>query len=643
VKDLIVGTAGHIDHGKTELVRALTGIDTDRLAEEKRRGITIDIGFAHLQLGDFRVGFIDVPGHERFVKNMLAGIGGIQLLLLVIAADESVMPQTTEHFEICRLLGIRNGIVVLTKRDLVDEELVEVVAVEVRDLVKGSFLSDAPIVSVDSVSGRGIPELKATLQQELAELDIDSIQRRIRERVFLMPVDRVFSIRGFGTVVTGTATAGSIGRDEIVTVQPGGLESKVRGIEIFGESALRSEGGQRTALNLSSLSTENLARGMTVTSHRSLRATQILDARIELVKSAPGPLRQRSPVRFHHGSAELIAKLHLLGCQTIEPGNTAFAQLRLENPTVCLPGDRFILRRYSPLLTVGGGTILDNNPVHHRRKEIPRLIQSYETLETELSLGGEAAESGLLAHLVGNSRIEGIDMASLVSATGLTRETVLSIVSVLPDTAIVKQDPPVALDRRKLTALGEKFREALEEFLRRKPLADGMPKEELRERFMSRATPAVFQFVLDEFQKGKLIEIRGSSIAPYGSRIQMTDEQIELSESIVNLFQQNCFRSPEVEGLAAKLGKDPRTVRDLFFFLMQEGRLIRVSEDLVMLPEQIGEISGRIRASFPDGTSFSVPEFKDLLGVSRKFAIPLLEYLDRQRVTRRAGDRRIIL
>jgi selenocysteine-specific elongation factor len=643
VRDIIVGTAGHIDHGKTALVRALTGIDTDRLIEEKRRGITIDIGFAHLTLEGFRVGFIDVPGHEKFVKNMLAGIGGVHLLLLVVAADESVMPQTVEHFDICRLLGIRRGIVVLTKRSLVDTELLQLVEEEVRDLVRGSFLEDAPVVAVDSLTGENLGELRNVLLAELERIERDELSFRVTHRFFTLPIDRVFSVKGFGTVVTGTALSGRVTQEEAVDILPPSLSSKVRGIEIFGESASRAEAGQRTALNLSGVGKDDLTRGMALSSQGRARSARQIDALIRSLPSAPAPLRHRSPIRFHIGTSERIGRLHLLADKSLEPGDEGFARILLDEPTVCFPGDRFILRRYSPLVTVAGGVVLSNDPPRHRRGERATLVEAYRALAPELGREGPGKSRALLRFLIERAGIEGIDLNQLTARTGLTPECILATLGDVDSAVLIDQDPPVALDAAAIDLLADEWVAVLRDFHQAKPLAPGMSREELKERFLKTGGTAHFQFLLEELAARRLIDIRGTVVALHGAKVQLSPEQVGLRGEILGILRDQPFQSPGVDGLADVLGRPGDQVRDIYFYLIQRGEILRVSGEVVVLPEQLDELLERLRRAYPPGQPFTVPQFKDVLGLSRKYAIPLLEFLDRRRVTRRSADVRTLV
>ena len=441
MKDIIVGTAGHIDHGKTTLIKALTGIDTDRLEEEKRRGISIEIGFAHMQLGDSRVGFIDVPGHEKFVKNMLAGIGGIDLVLLVVAADESVMPQTIEHFQICKLLEIPRGVIAITKKHLVEEELLALVEAEVRELVEGSLLEKAPIVAMDSVSGEGVELLKKTLLEEIGKSQQDITTARRSHQIFRLPVDRIFTIKGFGTVVTGTPYAGVLKKGDAVTVYPTLKTGKVRGIEIFNQEADLAMAGQRTALNLSGLEREDLNRGMVISGSNALAPSSMFDAVVHLLPTAPKGLKDRSAIRFHHGSAELIGRIHPLESDQLLPGKSMLVQFRVQSPTVCCPKDHFILRRYSPMTTIGGGVILDGAPKKHRQKDLPNILPGLRKLWSMLTEQDPGLDSALVEYFVKLHRFSGVSLSDLAARTGFLENYLLDL---LKGTGVHSFDLPAA-------------------------------------------------------------------------------------------------------------------------------------------------------------------------------------------------------
>ncbi len=637
VRHVIVGTAGHIDHGKSTLVRALTGIDPDRLAEEKRRGITIDIGFAHLGLEEFQVAFIDVPGHERFIKNMLAGIGGVRVVLLVVAADESVMPQTVEHFQICRLLGIRRGLIAVTKSDLADPEMLELVHEDIRELVRGSFLEPAPVVEVDSLSGRGLDRLR---QQLLEQLRQESGDPALDRRTFRLPIDRVFSVRGFGTVVTGTVVAGTLKVDSPVEIQPGSRTAKVRGIEILGAPVKTAPAGRRTALNLSGVDRADLVRGMVVTEPGSARPTAIMDVRLHHLDTAPAPLRHRAPVRFHHGTSELVGRIYLLEGDQLPPGSSALCRVRLQEGTVAFPGDRFILRRYSPPTTVGGGIVLDNQPGRVRRRDLPRLLPALGNLASALENGSDA-ERVLVRYLVQREGIRGLGLDALVARTGLRRDVIAALCAETPELEQLPQPPLVVwaaeLAEREAIAL-----KLLEEFHDSRPLAPGMSREELKRRLLPESADALFPVLLEHLQQAGRIEVQGSFVKLTGRQPGLSGEQQQTRRTILEWFDAHPFEEASPEKLAGSLGLPPAAVRELFFFLLQSGELVRISEDLVLPGSRLDAIRRELKQRFAE-RPFTVPDFKDLFGISRKFAIPLLEYLDRTRFTRRTGDLRVLV
>lgn len=416
MKSIIVGTAGHIDHGKTALVKALTGIDADRLEEEKRRGITIDLGFAHMDLptpnGEtLHLGFVDVPGHERFVRNMLAGVGGIDLVLLVIAADESIKPQTREHFDILRLLGVKRGITVLTKSDAVDPETLDVVRLEVEDFLRGTFLEapKSPIIAVSSLTGSGLNDLKAAIISAAKE-----VQTRDSQALARLPIDRVFTMKGFGTVVTGTLISGTIHREEELEVFPTGKRVRVRGIQVHGSSADQAKAGQRTALNVAAATTEDLARGMTLGPPDTFTTTRRADVQLNLLRSAPRPLKDRARVHFHSNTLEAVAEIQLLGMKELLPGSNGFARFKFSENTLLLPEDRFIIRQFSPVLTIGGGTILD-------AAIVPRTRQP----ETFLRSLSEDEPATVLKARIERRGSDGISIQRLISETAWTKDAIL--------------------------------------------------------------------------------------------------------------------------------------------------------------------------------------------------------------------------
>lgn len=640
MRDFLVGTAGHIDHGKTTLLKALTGIDADRLEEEKRRGITIDIGFAHMSLGDVRIGFVDVPGHERLVKNMLAGIGGIDLALLIVAADESIMPQTLEHFHICRLLDIPAAIVVLTKCDSVEPELLNLVREEIRAMTRGSVLENSPVVAVDSISGSGLERLKQALLDQARGSGRNRGFRQ--ERLIRLPVDRVFTKRGFGTVVTGTLTSGIIEQGDAVAVYPSGKRGKIRRIEIFNCEAAKAVAGQRTALNLSGLGKDDLSRGMVLSRPGGLRPTRSLDASISVLTDAPRPLKRRTPVRFHHGSGQWHGHVYPLEGKVVAPGRRALVQLRLDRPAMCWIGDRFILRMDSPPVTVGGGVVLDDHPPRHRARNLSGALSALKALHSGL----EAVNRGdriRLEFLVRSKGEPGIDIGELAARTGSPRRRLLEHLREHPDIELVPQEPSLAVTRAALRNLQESMLSYLNDFHSRNPLAAGVSREELRNRFLRSSSNDYFQFLLQRLEQRELIRIDRSIVMRRGWAPRLNPAQEGVRRSILDALRRGYPRPPNLTELKQRLHHPPSRTEEVCFFLIQQGDLVRVGGEFVLTPLQIDHLKNELKIRFSPGQSFSVPEFKDSLGISRKYAIPFLEYLDREGVTRRQGDGRVVL
>jgi selenocysteine-specific elongation factor len=632
MKSVIVGTAGHIDHGKTALVKALTGIDADRLEEEKRRGITIDIGFAHLELpapgGEtLRLGFVDVPGHERFVRNMLAGIGGIDLVLLVIAADESIKPQTREHFDICRLLSVRRGITVLTKSDLVDRETLDVVCLEVEDFLRGTFLDSAhaPIVPVSSLTGAGMEELKRALVRVATDVparDSTSLAR--------LPIDRVFSMKGFGTVVTGTLISGAINKEAELEVFPKGKRVRVRGIQVHGASSEQAVAGQRTALNLAGVTTEELARGMTLAPPATFAATSRVDVQLTLLASAK-PLKDRARVHFHSYTSETIATVVLYGKKQVAPGETALAQLRLSHFTLLLPGDRFIIRKFSPVITIGGGLVVENTPP-------PKIRDANAYAAYLTSLASESRPDVLRARIV-LAGARGLSLAEAVARTGWTSHQVATVASEIAEIARIND---VLTANSALETLRVSLIAALDSFHRQNPLVLGMSREELRGRFPE-ASPEIFTRVFEGALREKKIELSGDLVRLSGRGVALKDEETESQGIIETAFASAGLRVPALKDVLAGLKVDKVRAQKIVTLLLRAKVLVKISEDLVFHQDALADLRKRLAAEKTKSPKLDIARFKDLTGVTRKYAIPLLEYLDREHVTRRVGDERVIL
>jgi len=622
MRHIIVGTAGHIDHGKTALVRALTGIETDRLEEEKRRGISIVLGFANLDLsGELRLGFVDVPGHERFVRNMLAGAGGIDMVLLVIAADESIMPQTREHFEICRLLGLRRGLVAITKSDLVDGDTLRLVREEIAGLVRGSFLEDAPVIATSVRTGEGLESLRDKLARVANETPTKDASRPLR-----LPIDRVFSIKGFGAVVTGTLMEGSVAREDEVELQPANVRLRVRGIEVHGEERERAVAGQRTALNLAGPAVSELATGMTLAEPGRFQATQTVDGRFSLLHSAP-PLKHRATVHLHAGTARVIAETRLLESNgPLMPGSSAFVRFQLREAILLLPGDRFIVRTSSPLTTIGGGTVLDIAPPKgvRRKTAVSRL---------------EALERGSLPErlrLLCAEKPYGVPLDDLVSRTGLPKRNIEEA-SRAKDLVLLSQGGQWLIPRERFAALAGSVRSQLAAYHSRIPLSPGMPKEDLRTGSMP-GSPSFLLDVLIRSDAGVVQEAEVVRLTSHG--IRFDDEEKAALGKIEAAFERAGLEVPSTEQVLASCGVEAARARSLLGILLRQRCLVKVGESLVYHSGVIEKLKQALAGR--KGQRFTVPQFKQWTGVSRKYAIPLLEFLDRERVTLRQGDSRIV-
>jgi selenocysteine-specific elongation factor len=619
MKNIIIGTAGHIDHGKTALVRALTGIDTDRLKEEKRRGISIDLGFAHLQLSEnVRLGLVDVPGHERFIKNMLAGVSGIDIVLFVIAADESIKPQTREHFDICMLLGIRKGMVVLTKADLAAGDLLELARLEAGEFVRGSFLEDAPMVAVSATTGAGLAELRT----ELAKL-AEEVPEKDASQYFRLPIDRAFAMRGFGTVITGTLVSGSVRVDQEVELHPARKRVRVRGVQVHGAAVEEAIAGQRTALNIAGVDASELARGMVLAEAGRFQGTSRIDCAFELLPSAK-PLKHRAPVHFHAGAAEVEAEVRRIhGSELIAPGSREHVRIVLSEPLLLLPGDRFIVRMFSPVVTIGGGVVLDIAPP--RRAERERL----SILET-------ASLPERIALLARESRY-GIGMADLVARTGLL-EADLRKASGGAALTVLESPQFWLLDPGWVTKQLEALHEHIKQFHRQNPLLAGVSKEELRSKYLPGAPAWLMDALLS---RSKTLTAEGETVRLSSHKIALKQDEEEATAKIDNAFRAGGLATPAVQEVLVKSGVDPTRARTLLQLMLRDRRLVRINDELVFHASAMQSL--RALLAQKKGQRFSVPEFKDWTGVSRKYAIPLLEYLDRERITRRDGDARVVL
>ncbi|MBO0719493.1 MAG: selenocysteine-specific translation elongation factor [Blastocatellia bacterium] len=645
MKRIIVGTAGHIDHGKTSLVKALTGIDADRLKEEKERGITIDIGFADLIMGDTHFGFVDVPGHERFVRNMLAGAHGIDIVMLVVAADEGVMPQTREHFDICRLLEVKSGLIALTKVDLMDdEELLQLVESDLADFVRGSFLEGAPVIRTSAragESGQGIDELKGALAKLAAK-----VRERDEKAVARLPIDRVFTIKGFGTVVTGTLIAGRVRAGDELDLLPSGSgdrRARARGLQVFGRSVQEARAGERTAINLQGVEVAEIERGQVLAPSGRLHGGSMLDVRLHVLKTAPRPLRNRSRTHLHLGTAEALARVVILGASELAPGAAGFAQLRLESPILALPGDHFIIRSYSPAATIGGGIVIDSSPHKHRLRE-------GELVGSQLARLAAADETERIALFLEMAGERGMSHAEVAARSGSTDEVIKRGVEALEKTrriVVADRNPALFIARTSFEGLAKGATALLKEYHRKSPLAAGMAREELRERLFAHLPPEIFRAVIGYLSDRKEIAAEKDLLRLSSHRVALSPEEEAAKEHLAGIYEgaglQPISLEEAIAQAAPQFGIDTGRAQRFAQMLITSGELVRVS-DLVFHRSALAALR-EVMAGYKKekGARIDVGTFKDLTGVSRKYAIPLLEYLDRQRVTRRVGDAREIL
>ncbi len=638
MQSIIVGTAGHIDHGKSALVHALTGQDPDRLPEEKRRGITIDLGFADLVLDDLRLGFVDVPGHERFVKNMLAGAHGIDVLALVIAADEGVMPQTREHFDICRLLGVRNGLVIITKKDLVEDEMLPLVEEEARELVAGSFLEEAPIIAVSSRTGAGLEQLRVALSEVARH-----VPPRSTDFIMRLPVDRAFSMKGFGAVVTGTLVSGEIAEGDELELLPPGLGVRVRGTQVHGNSVSRASAGQRTAVNLAGVDVASIERGMVLAPVGRLRPTQIIDVSVDMLPTASRGLKSRARVRVHIGAAEVLGRVRVLDDPAeISPGKSGLAQLRLESPVVALHGDHFIIRTYSPPATIAGGLVVDPHAVKHRGKEI---LKTRERLHALMS----PDRTLKFTEFVRASGKSGRRYRDIAASTGWS-DGVLSAVGLVAqgEESIVAADG-VFLATEDFNRLGASLLAELATQHKREPLARGVPRETLREKIFAHSEPEVFRAVIARLEKDGVVVSEKDTVRAQEHSIDLSEKDALLRDRLQEVYDKSGLEAPSVEEAMARVGvgaSERVHGRKILQLLIESHAIVRVQGETFMHIRALDGLKAKLQqygSEHEPDRLIDVAAFKDLAGVSRKYAIPLLEYFDREHVTRRAGDKRVIL
>lgn len=632
MKHIIIGTAGHVDHGKTVLIKTLTGTDTDRLKEEKERGISIELGFAYLKLpGGLQAGIIDVPGHERFIKNMLAGVGGVDLVLLVIAADEGVMPQTREHLEIIQLLQVEKGVVVLTKKDLVDQEWLDMVFEEADEFLRGTVLENAPVIAVSAVTGEGMEQLVQMIDQLAA-----GVEKRKFTGPPRLPVDRVFTVTGFGTVTTGTLLSGALHVGDNLQIYPGRERvSRVRNLQVHGLKVDTAEAGQRVAVNLTGVDTESVSRGDVLARPGSLRPSHRLDVRLQLLDSAPKELKHRARVRIYLGTAEILGRVILLDREELQPGGETYVQMQLETPVAVAKNDHFVIRSYSPMRTVGGGVVVDPAPARHRRNR-PEIMEALATAEkgTPAELAGQQLESGDRMYTI----------AEVAAGAGMDRETAAAALAELADSgqaSLISSDgEQYYLAAGVMARWLKAILQALEKYHREFPLREGYPREELRSRFFSRLNSKQFNMLLSRLEQDGQISGSYQNVAVKGFKPQPPAGQQEIIDRLVKSFAGSMYQPPGWDEAAKEAGITGDS-QEFLNYLLARNVLVKIADGMYFHRHAVDQAIALIREHLAGKNELSLGEMRDLLQTSRKYTLPLMEYMDRIKITRRVGDIRV--
>ena len=632
MKHVILGTAGHIDHGKTALVKALTGVDTDRLKEEKERGITIELGFTFLDLpSGIRLGIIDVPGHERFVKHMVAGVWGIDLVALIIAADEGVMPQTKEHLDICKLLKVKKGLIVLTKIDLVERELLELVREEVTDIAQNTFLKDAPILAVSSLTGEGIPQLISTLDHLSNE-----VKERPSEGLFRLPIDRIFVMKGFGTVVTGTIVSGKLSLGETVEILPSGFEGKVRNLQVYNQPIEEATAGERAAVNLQGIETSAIQRGDVLVHPKSLTPTSLLDVYLEYLPIAPRPLKHRTQQRFHMGTSSTTASIFLLDREELAPGEEGFAQLRLERSVVSLPQDRFVIRGSGAIQTLGGGVVLDTHPIKHRRYSPPVI--------NDLILLKDGSSEQAINQYILRSGIAGISFGDLLNRVAMPPNEIQTILRKMierGDILLVDPEKLKVIENSQYQRLKEMTLIQLREFHQRFPMKIGLAKEEVRTKLPVELDMKLFQILINGLIQSKEVVLERDKLKLHGHQISSADEK-GLVKRVEEAILRGKLQPPSPKGLSEEWSEEEERVLAVFEYLAHEGMLVKIKSGMYFHRIHFENLKGELINFLKSHKEITTSQFKELTGASRKYVIPLIEYFDQMKLTLRLGEKRIL-
>ena len=628
---VIIGTAGHIDHGKTSLVRSLTGTETDRLKEEKERGITIDLGFAKFNFDEINAGIVDVPGHERFVKNMLAGIGGIDLVMLVIAADEGVMPQTREHLSICELLGVKNGLIVITKSDLVENEWISLVEDDLKEFVKGTFLHEKPILKVSSETGEGISELKQTLNNLISQ-----VNPKDQNGVFRIPIDRVFTMHGFGVVVTGTLFSGKVKTGQTIQIYPTEKHAKIRGMQVHSESVDKSTAGFRTAINIQGIEKTKLERGYVLGFPEEMHSTYMLDVTLKLLENASNPLKNRARIRFHSGTVEVMGRVIILEKNFVNPGDKTFAQIRLEKPITVLPRDRFVIRSYSPMTTIGGGEILDVDP--------PKLKRMKKESKSRFEFFEKSSDRERLKKIIEENGFSGSGINQLSGRVPQTIDKIRSLIFELREAKeilIIDLDTGLSIEKNEFEKFKKDLESEIKNYHKNNPLKSSAPKEEIRSR-LGKINEKIFSMALEDLKRIGSINEDQTTVKTSSHSIVLDKEQKLLSKKIENIFLDAKFQPPSLKNLLLDEKITENKLNEIVQILVAEKKLILLKKDLIFHSKSLDNARSALEAFIQSNDEITASEFRDLLGISRKFAIPILEHFDIMKITVRVGDKRII-
>lgn len=634
MKNVIIGTAGHIDHGKTTLIKALTGRNTDRLKEEKERGISIDLGFTYFDLpSGKRAGIIDVPGHEKFIKNMLAGIGGIDIVVLVIAADEGVMPQTKEHLNILKLLKVKKGIIALTKTDMVDSEWLEMISDQVHKEVEGTFLEEAKIIPVSSVKGDGLKELIEEIDK-LAEV----VEQKDITSNFRLPIDRVFTVAGFGTVVTGTLIAGSIKEGDKVELYPSNLQSRIRSIQVHENGVKEAEAGQRVAVNIANVSVAEVHRGNVLSKPGSMEPTMMIDAKMEMLDDALMTIDNRDRLRLYHGTTEIMCRVVLLDRDELKPGESAFVQLRLEEQIACQKSDRFVIRFYSPMLTIAGGTILDPNP--------PKRKRFKEDVMEELAVKEKGDPIEVVEQFLLQNSDKFYEKKEVIKQLNMGDGSFKSIVQALKDNSLVVEfkqgEDRYYAHTKYINIVGEQLQTLLAQFHSKNPLKAGISKEEIKSKLFEAVKPRLYDSILDYYVQDNEIKLENQFVAKWDFEVAFTENQSKMKVFLLSRYNDNQYNPPKFSDILVENKFDKNQIQMVYNALINMGYLVRLEDDIVFAKDAYNQAIQSVKKHIAEKGFIQLGEFRDLLGTSRKYAMALLDNFDQQKITKRVEDKRIL-